>query len=91
MSEYSASCIDMRADEPLISADSVFRETRGRWSRPRGAEAGGSGMGRTGCDAALGFGPDAPKGGADGRLPRGGDPVGPPLARESEVGAELPE
>jgi hypothetical protein len=43
----------------------------------------------SGPGRALCLGSDALEGGPDGRLPRGRDPVGPPLARDTEVGTEL--
>src|SRR6266700_5700174 len=45
--------------------------------------------GGIGSGAAFCLGLDAGEGGADRRLPCGGDPSGPPLACDCEVGAEL--
>ena len=46
-------------------------------------------MGGPRFDAALRLSLDAPEGGPDGGLLCCRDPVGPPLARDAEVGAEL--
>src|SRR6266702_5511844 len=51
--------------------------------------AGTSGIGSAGARAAFRFGLDALERGTDCGLPRGCDPVGPPLPGGSEIGPEL--